>query len=236
MGIKTSRQKPKNILLSLIYRLQKILPLSNAARFKLFLNLEWIFDRLSHEMSFKLYSTDNHPARQYSKKFILENIQETDTVLDLGSNLGDISFFIAEKAKEVVGIDHNAKAIELSKQRHKRPNLEFHNGEAREFLNSNAKQFDVLILSHVLEHLDNPKDFLMDFKGFFKKIYIEVPDFDKYYLNHYRKDHKLSLIYSDKDHVSEFDREELKALLNECNIQIVKEEYRYGIQKLWCTV
>ena len=62
MGIKTSRQKPRNILTSLIYRFQKYLPFSYKFKIKLFLNLEWIFDRLSHEMSFKYYLQDGFPA------------------------------------------------------------------------------------------------------------------------------------------------------------------------------
>lgn len=107
-------------------------------------------------------------------------------------------------------------------------------GEALEFLSSNEKRFNVLILSHILEHLDNPKEFLMKFNGYFQCIYIEVPDFDRYYLNHYRKDLGLKLIYSDDDHVSEFDRDELKILLTECRIEITKEEYKHGVQRLWC--
>jgi SAM-dependent methyltransferase len=236
MGIKSTRKKDKNILLSIIYRLQKFLPLRNTTKFKLFLNLEWIFDRLAHEQSFKFYTPGNHPVRQFSKVFILDNIEETSTVLDLGCNLGDISFIIAEKAKEVVGIDYNKNAIEIAKQRHKRHNLKFYNREALEFLKENSKHFDILILSHILEHLDNPKEFLLDFKDYFKQIYIELPDFDRYYLNHYRKDLNLNLIYSDDDHISEFDRNELRTLLNECNIKILKEEYEFGVQKLWCKV
>ncbi len=107
-------------------------------------------------------------------------------------------------------------------------------GEALEFLSSNEKRFNVLILSHILEHLDNPKEFLMKFNGYFQCIYIEVPDFDRYYLNHYRKDLGLKLIYSDDDHVSEFDRDELKIILTECRIEITKEEYKHGVQRLWC--
>lgn len=236
MGIKISREKPKNRLLSLIYILEKILPISDKAKFKLFLNLEWIFNRLSHELSFKYYSTEEHPILHYTKIFMLENINNTDVVLDLGCNLGDISFTIAEKAKEVTGIDINKEAINIANKRYNKSNLKFYNKEAREFLKEAPIKFNVLILSHILEHLDNPKAFISDFKDGFEKIYIEVPDFDRYYLNKYRQDLNLPLIYTDNDHVSEFDRDEIKSLLKECNIEVNKEEYRYGVQKLWCKV
>ncbi len=236
MGIKLSRKKTRNLLLTIIYRIQKLLPLSHKAKFKLYLNLEWIFDRLSHEASFKNYSSDNHPVRTFSKEFILPNISKNDIILDLGCHEGDMSFIISEQAKEVIGIDYNKNAIEIAKQKYKKNNLTFIHGEALEFLKTNKKKFDILILSHILEHLDNPKGFLMSFKDYFHYIYIELPDFERHYLNHYRKDLELKLIYSDDDHITEFDRNELNALLIECNIEVIKEEYKYGVQKLWCNI
>jgi hypothetical protein len=91
-----------------------------------------------------------------------------------------------------------------------------------------------LILSHILEHLDNPKDFLLEFKDRFKYIYVEVPDFDRYHLNHYRKDLNMSLIYSDDDHVYEFDRFELNELLAESGLKVLESQYIFGVQRLWC--
>ncbi|HWY12583.1 MAG TPA: class I SAM-dependent methyltransferase [Bacteroidia bacterium] len=234
MGVKLSRKKPKQFLVSSIYRLQKLLPLSSAVKLKLFLNLEWIFDRLSHEMSFKVFNTESHPLRIHSKKFILEGISNEDTVLDLGCNFGVLSYAAAFKAKEVVGVDVIPTVIEEAKKRYPKENLEFIVGEAREYLNTTKKTFNVLLLSHVLEHIDDPKNFIMSFKHYFKKIFVEVPDFDKNYLNHYRQSTDNKLIYTDDDHVSEFDRDELTALLKDCGLEILTADYRFGVIKLWC--
>ncbi len=236
MGIKLDRKKPRLILMSLIYRISNILPFSNIAKFRLFLNLEWIFDRLSHEMSFRIYSDENHPVRIYSKTFILEFIEESFSVLDLGCKHGVLSNFIAAKAKKVVGIDFDEEAIKVARNKFQKNNLNFEVGEASEYLNKQTEKFDVLILSHILEHLENPRIFLLQFKEHFELIYIEVPDFDRYYLNHYRKDKKLNLIYSDNDHVHEFDRYELREIINDCKLQILKAEYIFGIQKIWTKV
>lgn len=237
MGVKLPRKKPKTVLLSVIYRLQKLLPVGHRTKLKLFLNLEWIFNRVAHESSFKVYSIENHPVRQFSKEFILGKIERTDNVLDLGCNRGEISFFIAEKANAVVGVDYNKKAIDSATHNYKLPNLKFYHGEALDFLEKeNAETFNVLILSHILEHLDEPKTFLLKFKDYFEKIYIELPDFDQSYLNHYRKELNLKLIYSDDDHISEFDRNEIKNLLFECDLKILEAEYKYGVQKIWCQV
>ncbi len=210
------------------------MPLSSKRKFRLYLNLEWIFDRLAHEMSFRIYSPEMHPVRIKSVPFIMQKISNQSIVLDLGCNLGDIAYVIAEKAKEVVGIDYNQSAIDEARRVYKRENLTFIYGEALEYLAKKEKGFDTLILSHILEHLDKPEEFLMNFKNYFEWIYIELPDFDKYYLNHYRVDQKLDLVYTDTDHVSEFDRYELMNLLERCNIEIVRSEYIYGLQKLWC--
>lgn len=221
--------------MSLLYRLLK-LPISDKTKLWLFLDLEWIFDRLAHETSLKYYSHETHPARIHAKKFIFNFLAESHTVLDLGCKYGEISDFVAEKAKKVVGVDHDADVIKIAEKKFQRSNLSFVYADARDYLQSNNEKFDVLILSHILEHLDNPKEFLNEFKGWFEFIYIEVPDFDRYHLNHYRQELNLKLIYSDNDHVTEFDRYELKHLLDECNIKIVEANYIFGIQRLWCRV
>ncbi|MCS7005438.1 MAG: class I SAM-dependent methyltransferase [Cytophagales bacterium] len=236
MGVKISRKKKRVWLLSVIYRLQKLLPISKELKFKLFLNLEWIFDRLSHELSFSFYTPLEHPFRHYTQLFLLKNIDASYSVLDLGCKAGEITYLLASKAKEVVGIDYDKDAIQLAQSLYKKENLKFYAVEGYEFLKNNTISFDVLVLSHVLEHLDEPEEFLNRFKGFFKYIYIEVPDFEKNYLNLYRKKMNLSLLYTDEDHVSEFDREELRSLLKKCNLQVLEEEYRFGVQRLWCKV
>jgi SAM-dependent methyltransferase len=236
MGVKLPRKKPRNLVIAVVYRMRNLIPLGKKGKFRLFMNLEWIFNRLSHEMSFHFYSPMEHPLRVLSRPFILDHLNNQNVVLDLGCNLGEITYVVAEKAKEAVGIDYNGGAIKKAKQQFQRPNLTFLHREAYEYLLENSKQFDTLILSHVLEHLDDPRDFLMKFKGFFKQIYIEVPDFDRYFLNIYRKDIGGCYIHTDDDHISEFDRDELKALFKECNLEIVKEEYKYSVQKFWLNV
>lgn len=234
MGVKLKRAKPKQIWLSVMYRLSKIPFAPSTTKMKLFLNLEWIFHRLAHENSYAIYTEDSHPIRVKTKEFLLQLINKSDSVLDLGCNLGVMSNYLADKAKKVVGIDYNKKAIDTAKKNYSKPNLEFHAVEAIEYLNSTEENFEVLILSHILEHLEEPEEFLNKFKDYFQNIYIEVPDFERYYMNLYRKDLNLKLKYSDDDHISEFDREELTEIITNCGLEIKQTEYRYGVQKYWC--
>ncbi|MEP7169084.1 MAG: class I SAM-dependent methyltransferase [Bacteroidota bacterium] len=234
MGVKFKRKKSRNLLLILFSRLNKIPFASRKFKFKLYLNLEWIFNRLSSQLSFTQYTVENHPFRKYSKKFILENINENDSVLDLGCNYGAMSDYLADKARHVTGVDYNESAILTAKNKYKKENLEFVYDEALSYLAKNENKFNVLILSHILEHLDDPVSFLESFKKYFQKIYIELPDFDSTYLNQYRKDLNVDLIYTDIDHINEFDRYELMQLINRCGLKIIRSEYIFGVQKIWC--
>jgi len=234
MGVKVTRKKPRNLLLSIMYRVNSIIPLSNRIKMKLFLDLEWIFDRLAHETSFKLYQEDQHPVRYASRDFILKKIDAQHTVLDLGSNQGYMSNFLAEVAKLVVGVDYNKEAVELADKRFSKDNLTFICGEAFDYLETNHIKFDVLILSHILEHLDHPSELLAKLKKHFSLIYIEVPDFEKSYLNQYRLDYGVKLNYTDDDHNLEFNRNELHELIKKSNLIIEDEDYRNGVQRIWC--
>jgi hypothetical protein len=62
MGIKLDRNKKKNWFLRVMYKVTKLTPLSNRSKFKLFLNLEWFFDRIAHEYSFKIYEPKKTPC------------------------------------------------------------------------------------------------------------------------------------------------------------------------------
>ena len=206
------------------------------AKLKLYLDLEWIFDRLAMEQSFRYYATNDHPFRIHAHRFLLRRIGPESVVLDLGCNAGDLTKVIATRAKEVVGVDHDKEVILRAQRDMEGTNLSFHHTDALAFLQGTTKQFDTLILSHILEHLDEPEEFLRAFKGHFQWIYIELPDFDKGYLNHFRVAVGSNLVYTDDDHVAEFDRDELRELLERCGISIVEAEYRFGIQRLWCRV
>lgn len=235
MGIKLKRKKQRILLNSIFYRLIK-LPVSDLTKLKLFLNLEWIFDRLSLEVSNKIYTFSENPLKQSAFEFIADCLKPEHKVLDLGCATGEIASKLAEKVEFVVGIDHSKTLINLAQSRFKASNLEFICEDALVFLNSSSKQFDVLFLSHILEHIDSPEVFLQKFVSHFSFVYIEVPDFDRSAMNHYRQRLNIPLIYSDEDHVSEFDRDELSELVTNCGLKIIKTQFKFGVIRYWCEV
>jgi len=232
MSLKFTRKKDRNYILSLFYWIDKVLPLSRRAKLRLYLDLEWAAERLAHEKSFRVF--EEHPVRTRSFDFLARHLTARYRVVDLGCGSGDLSLQIAAKTKHVVAIDHSTQLIAEARQKSTLQNLEFKEGNALDFLTSASEPFDVLILSHILEHLDEPETFLKQHLKFARFFYIEVPDWERTPLNAYRQKVNAGLQYSDNDHIWEFDRVDMQGLIHTCGLTIIDHEFRYGVQKYWC--
>jgi len=109
-----------------------------------------------HDFSYKLASRlaikvegGLHPKHRLMNyhKFFVDNIEASDTVLDIGCGNGALAYDVAKKAKKVVGIDLNKENIKIAKENYLAPNIEYLVGDATKDLPS--QKFDVIILSNV---------------------------------------------------------------------------------------
>ena len=135
-----------------------------------------------------------HPKHRLMRyhQFFLDNISTTDKVLDLGCGAGFLAFVLAQKAKEVVGIDITKENIAKARQKFKLPNLKFILGDILEY---NFKEsFDIIVLSNVLEHLKERVDFLKRLNGLAPKILIRVPLLERDWLTLYKKNWALNIV------------------------------------------
>lgn len=221
MGVRLPRKKPRNLLASVVNRLHHLIP--SKMRLGIMLDLAAVTNRLALEdaAAAGLDIWTENP-------FLQRHIRPSDRVLEIGCSAGRVLSTVA--AKERVGVDYNREAIELGRKEH--PDLTLIAGEARDYL-STAKPFDVLILSHVLEHIDDPEHFLASLKGRFERIYIEVPDFEWNPLNGVRRAKGRDLIYMDGDHIAEFDRDELKDIFRSVGFEVIDSEFRWGFIRYW---
>lgn len=235
MSVKLTRHKKRLLFKSVLYRLGK-LPIPAKTKLKIWLNLEWMCERMALETSFHVIDASDHPIKTSNRKFLMSCIRPEHSIIDLGCKTGYDSFMLANACRKVVGIDYETQSIDVAKRRYQRPNLTFIAAEGIAYLTDNTEQFDILILSHVLEHLDDPGEFLRQFKRFFKFVYIEVPDFDRSVMNHLRQRLGMELIYSDDDHITEFDRFDLTEMIEKNGLEIVKSEIYLGNMKFWCRV
>jgi SAM-dependent methyltransferase len=164
-----------------------------------------------------------HSIIRYDK-FFLEKINNADEVLDVGCSKGWLSNILSKKAKYVLGIDFNEKSIESAKK-YASDNLKFVVGDVVAY-NFNQK-FDVVILSNVLEHIENRVDFLKRISQIGKKLLVRVPLVTRDWVSVYKKNKGLPYKLDDS-HYIEYREEEIYNELQEAGFKIVDSKIMFG--------
>jgi SAM-dependent methyltransferase len=237
MGQKFNRIKKRNILNSIIYKITQLTWFNSRNKFIFFSNLEWVIHRLAHEAwSKEFLHSENNPSLERFLFFIQKKIKPTDIILDLGCGYGEISGKLGKICHKVVGIDKDSAKIKIAKEKYHSLNVDFICNNALVHLSELPKYYDVLICSHILEHLEDTFGFLKSFRQYFNFIYIEVPDFENSYVNLIRQRLGVSLNYTDEDHVYEYDRDEMRALISSLDMTILDFEFRNGVMRYWIKV
>ena len=174
-----------------------------------------------------------HPKHRLMNyhKFFVDNVEFQDVVLDIGCGNGALTFDIAQKAAEVVGIDLNRKNIEFAEEKFSAPNIKYIIGDALK--NLPDRKFDVIILSNVLEHIEDRVGFLKKVKGKGSKILIRVPMINRDWITLYKKE--LGLEWRlDKGHFTEYTLESFEKELEKAGLRIHNYSIQFG--EIWAIV
>ena len=221
------RKKPSNVWLSIVYKIGGFLPITTMKKFKFFAQLEWIFWRMAREQLSALYPQNENPYSKKTIAFLKNSVNKNDNILDLGCASGEISYLLSSYCKSILGIDCDKKLISKATVKYKKiDNITFKLGIIPDIFENNFQYFDLIVCSHIIEHIDDYESLLKQLKKYGKKIFIEVPDFDSYDLNFSKKRFNVEPAYTDDDHVREFDRAELLNFFYKNNFKIIKEEYK----------
>ncbi len=123
------------------------------------------------------YDFDNEILLNWYPKRVIELVDSTDSILELGIGHGFTSKIFSEKFSNHTVLEGSEAVINNFKQRF--PNLQtdivltyFENFET-------DKKFDVIIMGFILEHVDEPSRIISQFKKFLKpsgKLYVAVPN------------------------------------------------------------
>ena len=166
--------------------------------------------------------------------FFIDRICSTDRVLDIGCGYGAVAYSVATKAgARVTGIDLNAKNIAKASARFRHPNLVFVHGDARTALPGG--EWDVVVLSNILEHLEYRPEFLKDLQRRLQpeRILIRVPMINRDWRVSLRKE--LGLFYfSDPTHYTEYTEESFKEEMKLSGLAIVECKINWG--EIWSEV
>ncbi len=91
--------------------------------------------------------------------FFIKNIRPAERILDIGCGIGALAYDVAEKSQaHVTAIDLNPVNIAKASQRYSHPRIRYIVGDVLQELPDGP--FDVVILSNVLEHLEERPSFL----------------------------------------------------------------------------
>jgi 2-polyprenyl-3-methyl-5-hydroxy-6-metoxy-1,4-benzoquinol methylase len=153
-------------------------------------------------------------------QFFVDNIDPSDEILDIGHGNGMLAKSVAKKAKSVVGIDINYPQKEKVEG-----NLTLLQGDATTY-NFN-KKIDKIILSNVLEHIENRIDFLKKLHNISDTILIRVPMINRDWVVLYKKE--MGVGYKlDKTHFIEYTEESLNEELEKSNWKLGSYKVIWG--------
>jgi len=154
--------------------------------------------------------------RMLSRKLQLINSfsPEEKTLLDVGAGTGDFLDFISQKNWKVSGVEPNEKARKLAKAKgiDLFPSLDA----------VKNRQFDVISLWHVLEHVPNLEEQIQQLRILLKPdgvLIIAVPNFESYDAQYY-KEHWAA--YDVPRHVWHFSKKGITRIFKEKEMELIE--------------
>ncbi len=198
-------------------------------KLRIFLRLHTNLYKRINFLSRKL-NNNVHPKHKIMNyhQYFFDNIEEASNVLDVGCSIGNVTYHVAKKAQNVVGIDINRNDIETAKKIYNRNNIKYIHGDAVKYKFKN--KFDYAILSNILEHIKDRSNFLRKINQISKFILIRVPMLDRSWLVIYKKD--LGLIYKlSPTHYIEYTFETFKKEISSVGMRIKSYSIQFG--EIW---
>ncbi|MDO8753532.1 MAG: class I SAM-dependent methyltransferase [Anaerolineales bacterium] len=193
-----------------------------------------IFDQVSHAIDLQCKRLGNgvhikHELMDGIHSFFYDRIPKNARVLDLGCGYGAVAHSIAIHAEaQVLGIDFDAGQIAFAKQRFPHPHIRYVVGNVFTDI-PETESFDVIVLSSVLEHLENRENFLMDLSQRFHpaKFLIRVPTFERHFFAALKRE--LGLFpYTDDTHVLEYSPQIFMDEMTKAGLDVRHFEIRWG--------
>lgn len=201
-----------------------------------------------HNLCYKLVSLisirleGEHPKHRLIKykDYFFDRVDNDDVVLDIGSNTGSITFHLSKKAHHCYGIEIDKAHHLIAVKKNNKKNVEFINSDATIYNYSQLMPISVIVMSNVLEHIENREQFLDDIlrkiswkRNKIPKLLIRVPMIDRDWITLYK--HNIGVEWRlDPTHFVEYTMDELTAELKNVNIFIEDAKVRFGEAYLSC--
>lgn len=190
--------------------------------FELKKNLEWVINERSIS-----YDKGIHPKHRLTNyhNFFIDRINDGEVVLDVGCGQAIVAASIANVRKNslIVGIDINKDNIRKGKNLINSKNLKNVKLICGDINDQKELRVDKIILSNVLEHIDNRVEFIENLKLITKAKYflIRVPLFERDWQIPLMRELGIDY-FSDNDHKIEHSIVEFKKEISDSKL-IIKE-------------
>lgn len=183
------------------------------------------FSRYEYDsQSYHLDEADSNKARSIRQKAFLEQtigLTNIKSILEVGAASG-YNLSLYKENFDVYGIEPSVLNCDTAKKRY---NVDMFCGTFKEYVNataSNSKSFDLVFLSHVLEHIVNPCDFIKELSAINSRyMFIEVPTLDCKWV-----DEPYGIFF--EEHVSIFTLESLGNLMAKCGYKLINAEIGFN--------
>ena len=199
-------------------------------------NLFAIEDKLNLVVNERALALGNgvHPKHRLIgyHDFFIENLHSCRSILDIGCGYGSVarSIAIALPNSQVVGIDNDFERFSRASEMPSLPNLKFELSDIKTFKPDNS--FDAVILSNVLEHLDDRVEILKFIQETTQssRFLIRVPLFERHWTVPMRQELGVNF-FQDEDHKIEHTLDQFCDEVISANFQIRTLVTRWG--EIW---
>lgn len=141
--------------------------------------------------------------------------------LDIGSNIGILVKLAEENGWQGTGIDLDKKAVDAGR-RHLGINLHHTSLENAHF---GSQEFDVVVLSHTLEHIQQPKRLIKDMRRILKRegvLVIQLPNIEGLPVNLQKIRREVWYGYWPTQHIWHFTKKTIRRLLEDEGFRILE--------------
>ena len=180
------------------------------------------------------YGEGEHPKHELTQyhQFFINNIFNGESVIDIGCGYGSVSRSIA-KAKpnsKILGIDNDKTRFQQALESQNPSNLQFIYGDAIQY--PFKENWDVVLLSNVLEHIESRVEFLSLLSSNIKakRFLIRVPCYERDWQVPLRDNFGLNY-FTDSDHKIEHKLLEFRNEINQARLEITEVITSWG--EIW---
>lgn len=176
------------------------------------------------------YGGGVHTKHRHMKyhDFFVDRVRRGESVLDVGCGIGAVAHDVAVRSNaRVTGIDLNERNIAVARERYAHPSVTYVTGDALQL--KDTGDFDVIILSNVLEHIAERPAFLGSLVRSARphRLLIRVPLFERDWRIPLRRE--LQVEYRlDPTHETEYTLESFAAEMDAAGLRITHQEVRWG--------